>query len=261
MKVSIVDEILWAAGFVGHAALFLILLFRSRVRAFPVFSAYVLFQIVATIVLFVDYRILSGSRYALLYWSGAILDFCLLTAVLAEVALRLLRPSRRWVEGSVGTMLSLSILGVVIAAALTFLVHPWHEHSAIVWQLRGNLFTSIVTCELFTVVLLTSQRFGVYWRSHLMGLGIGLTIWALTAFVVDGLHAMMGGAAHYNGLEDARKIVYISTLVFWISAFWRDEPQMLRMPPEMRNRILQEADRVSYDLAKVLPAREKEISS
>lgn len=259
MHLSNLDKLLWAAGFLGHVALLLILVFRHRVRNYPFFSAYILFQIVSTVVLFADYRLLAAQAYATIYWSVALLDFCLLTGVLAEVALYLLRPARRWIADSLRAMTWLSAVGIALAFALTFWVHPLRLHSLMEWQLRANLFTSIVTCELFTVILLTSQRFGVYWRSHLMGLGAGLTVWALMCFLVEGMHAYWGSAAHYGALENARKIAYLSTLVFWIATFWRVEPETASISAELRNAILLQTDRLSYDLAQALGTQKKEI--
>jgi hypothetical protein len=259
MHISNLDKVLWAAGFLGHAALLLVLILRHRVRSYPFFSAYILFQIVSTAVLFVDYRLLAARAYPTIYWSGALFDFCLLFAVLAEVALHLLRPLGRWIADSLRTMTWLSVLGIALAVALTFWVHPLHVHSHKEWQMRANLFTSIVTCELFTVILLTAQRFGVYWRSHLMGLGAGLTIWALMCFLVEGMHGYWGAAAHYGTLENARKIAYLNTLVFWMATFWRAEPERESIPPEMRNAILLQTHRLSYDLAEALGTEKEEI--
>ena len=52
--------------------------------------------------------------------------------------------------------------------------------------------------------------------------------------------------------------VYLSILVYWIVALWRNEPEKESPSPEMRNAILQMTDKVSYDLAQVLGTREKE---
>jgi len=259
MHLSNLDKVLWAAGFLGHVALLVILVLRHRVRSYPFFFAYILFQIVSTAVLFADYRLLDARAYGTIYWSGSLLDFSLLAGVLAEVALHLLRPARRWIADSLRTMTWLTVLGIALALGLTFWVHPLRLHSPMQWQLRANLFTSIVTCELFTVILLTSQRLGVYWRSHLMGLGAGLTVWALMCFVVEGMHAYWGAAAHFAALENARKIAYLSTLIFWIVSFWRSEPEKESISPEMRDAILLQTDRVSYDLAQALGTQKKEI--
>jgi hypothetical protein len=78
-------------------------------------------------------------------------------------------------------------------------------------------------------------------------------------FLVEGMHAYWGSAAHFAALENARKIAYLSTLVFWIVTFWRVEPEKESVSRELRNAILLQADRVSYDLAQALGTQKKEI--
>jgi hypothetical protein len=73
------------------------------------------------------------------------------------------------------------------------------------------------------------------------------------------MHAYWGSAAHFAALENARKIAYLSTLVFWIVTFWRAEPEKESVSRELRNAILLQADRVSYDLAQALGTQKKEI--
>jgi hypothetical protein len=259
MHLSSVTRILWAAGFLGHVALLFILCIRHRLRTFPFFSAYIAYQILTTVVLFVDYEYMNAAHYALFYWSAAVIDFCLLIGVLTELTVHLLRPAKRWIRDSLLSMVSLTVLGLAIALLLTFWVNPIRYHSALTWQYRANFFTSILTCELFTAILLTSQRLGVYWRSHLMGIGAGLTIWALICFLVDGLHTYWGAQIHFDALENTRKIAYLGTLAFWITNLWRNEPERNPIPREMHDAILRQADRLSYDLAEVLGTQEEEL--
>jgi hypothetical protein len=259
MHLSPLDEALWAAGILGHAALLLILLVRRRARNFPTFTAYISLQILSTAVLYADYRFFNWAKYTNIYWLVAGLDFFLLLGVLVEVSFAVLRPNRQWIGDSRRSILALSLLGLLIAFGLTFWVHPSRPASLSVWEDRANLFTSILTCELFTAILLTSQRTAAHWRSHIMGLGIGLTVWAIMCFIVEGMHAYWGDATHFQALENARKMAYLGTLVFWIISFWRDEPEREQLPPEMRDAILHLTDKVSYDLAKALGTRGKEL--
>jgi hypothetical protein len=53
--------------------------------------------------------------------------------------------------------------------------------------------------------------------------------------------------------------VYLSILVYWMVALWRNEPEKELPTSEMREAILHITDKVSYDLAKVLGTREKEL--
>ena len=126
------------------------------------------------------------------------------------------------------------------------------------WEIRGDLFVSLMVSEIFTVVLITSQRQGLHWRSHVMSIGYGLMVWAVFGLVLGLLHGYWGRHVHYVGVEHVRMLVYLTILIYWIIALWRDEPEKEQPPTEMRDAILHLTDRVSYDLAKVLGTREKE---
>lgn len=258
MHTSTLDQVLWAAGYIGHVALFLLLMWRSRLPEFPAFSTYIAFQIVTTMVLFADYRYAHGSGYASLYWASVLLDFLLLVCVLSEMAMHLLRPASVWIADSRQRLAVWAGLGLVVALLLTFWVNRLRSPSLLAWQYRGNLFTSIMICELFTAILLTSQQAGVYWRSHLVGIGAGLTIWALLSFAGDALQSHWVDSRHHVLIETGRKLAWLGTLAFWMVTFWRDEPEKEQLSPEVERAILHHANRVSYDLAEALGTRERE---
>jgi len=257
MDLSWLDKALWAAGFFGHAALVAILFARRRVRNFPLFTFYIAYQIVTTIVLFAAYRLASAPVYAIAYWNSAALDFALLVCVLAEIAYIVFRPTAQWIQHSRTRLLWFALLAMLLAAVLSLWVHPAGSSTPALWRIRANLFTSILTCELFTVILFTSQRMGLHWRSHVMHLGYGLTVWALMCFLTDGLHAYWGRSQYFGTLEHVRMFAYLSTLAFWIGAFWRDEPKRVLASVEMQESVLHLSSRLSYDLAKALdPGKE-----
>ena len=258
MDLSISDKVLWAVGFLGNLALLCTLIGRGRTRTFPIFTGYIAFQVLTTAVLFLNYSLVAARGYTRLYWATAALDFCLLLSLLTSIAAQVLRPTSHWAEGSKSRIGLLSILAIVLAGLVSFLVRSNDLHSLDVWEDRANLFTSILTCEIFTAILLTSQRLGLHWRSHLMQLGYGLTIWALMCFVTDGLHAALGPVRYFHTLEHVRMVAYVFTVFYWTFCFYRDEPERERATPEMREKVLQVTERLRYDLAKALTARERE---
>jgi len=66
MGLTILDNALWVAGFVGHVALLAVLLVRSRWRNFPVFTSLIAYQAAVTVTLFLVSR--YGSRQAYFLW-------------------------------------------------------------------------------------------------------------------------------------------------------------------------------------------------
>ena len=258
MKLPILDTVLWAAGPVLNAALVAVVCLRRRLRTFPVLASWCIFTILSAVAHFVAYRAGSDRTYAIVYWVAEGLDALLQIGVVVEVARTVFQPlgsplrkSRLWLASVFGCC-------VLISFAIVLWIHPAAQTQAGVWEIRGDIFTSLVISGMFTLVLMESQRLGLHWRSHVMSIGYGLMVWAALALVIGLLHAYWGTYTHYLGVEHVRMVVYLSILCYWIVALWRDEPQKGSLSPEIHDAILQVTDRVSYDLAEVLGTREKE---
>jgi len=82
MNLTVLDNIFWAAGFVGHAALLLVLLTRNRWRQFPVFTCLIAFHALVTIALFLTFRYGTRHTYAVIYWFNVAVDFLLQVALI-----------------------------------------------------------------------------------------------------------------------------------------------------------------------------------
>jgi hypothetical protein len=256
MRLPLLDTILWAAGPLLNAALFCVICMRRRLRTFPVLASWCIFTVLSMVALFFIYRHQSHHVYAIAYWTVEGLDALLQIGVVVEVA-RIIFPPRNSL-GRKETWLTSFITVAVVAFAIVWWIHPTSPTRAGVWEIRGDLFTSLIVSGMFTLVLLMSQKLGFHWRSHVMSIGYGLAVWAVVALVIGLLHGYLGRSSHYLGIEHARMLVYLSMLCYWIVALWRNEPEKGVPTPEMRNAVLHVADRVSYDLAKVLGTPEKE---
>lgn len=257
MRLQILDTALWAAGPLLNAALFGVLFLRRRLRTFPVLATLCLFSILTAIALFLIYRLGAAHVYAIAYWTVDGIDALLQIGVVAEVARIVFSPQHR--AGRSGLRLSGLLTAVaLVSLAIVWWIHPNSPTRAGVWEIRGDLFTSLVVSGMFTCVLLSSQRRGMHWRSHVMSIGYGLMTWAVVTLIVGLLHGYWGRYQHYVGVEHVRMLVYQAILVYWIIALWRDEPEKEQPSAEMRDAILHLTDKVSYDLAKALGTREKE---
>jgi hypothetical protein len=257
MRLQFLDTALWAAGPLLNAALFGVLCLRRRLHAFPMLAAWCLFTITSAITLFFIYRMEFGRTYAIAYWIVDGLDALLQIAVVAEVARIVFDPHRS--AGRTGLRLSALLAAVaLISFAIVWWIRPTSLTTTGVWEIRGDLFTSLVVSGTFTFVLLTSQRRGMHWRSQVMSIGYGLMAWAVVTLIVGLLHGYWGRNQHYVDVEHVRMLVYLAILLYWIVALWRNEPEKEQPSTEMRDAILHMTDKVSYDLAKVLGTREKE---
>jgi hypothetical protein len=258
LKLHFLDILLWAAGPVFNAALLYVLFWRRRARKFRVLTIWCLFTIFSALALFLIYRFGSNERYFIAYWTVETIDAVLQIAVVAEVAHIVFAPIAGRTRLHSPQLLILISAAIAGSFAMIWWIHPSTLTRAGAWEIRGELFTSLLISEMFTGVLFASQKFGLHWRSHVMSIGYGLTVWAVTTIAIGILHGYWGMNSHYVGIEYIRMVVYLSILSYWILALWRDEPQKGPLPPEIHDAILQVTDRVSYDLAEVLGTPEKE---
>ncbi len=250
MSVSVLDNFFWAASFLGHAAVFSVLVYRGRWREYPVFTALMGFDASLTIVLYLIYA--HGSDwYTRVYWGSVVVDFLLQLGVVVELARTVLRPTGTWVQDARKQFVISAVAGVVVAAGLAWTVSPPAANPLEAWEVRANLFTSLLICELFVAMTMASNRLGLGWRSHVMALGQGLTAWATVAVVIDTLHSFLGSQRDFAGLEHVRMLVYLTVLGYWIVQLWKPEPARLPMSAAMQKYIVALHRNIEYDLDRI----------
>ena len=248
MNLSAFDWIIWGAASLGQAILFAILIFRRRWREFPVFTAFTGFETVLNPLLCVVLTVGSGKLYWQTYYAAVLIEFVLELGVIWEIARIVMRPTGTWVRDATKQFILWGTAGILLAAALPWLVSP---PSANFWgrlEVRGNLFTSLVVCELIAVVTRTSKRHGQGWRNHVMALGNGWTAWAAISILVDGLHSYLGATRYFAVLEHVRTFAYLTTLGYWMVQFGLEEPARQPISPELSNYIQALHRRIKLDL-------------
>jgi hypothetical protein len=248
MNLSVLDDALWVANFLGNAILFSILIYRRRCREFPVFTALNGYEATVPALLYNIYLHGSHVWYARIYWTYALLDFILQLGVIWEIAHIVLRPTGTWVRDARKQFILWGAAGILLAAALPWLVSPPAATLLHRLEVRGNLFTSLVVCELIAVVTRTSKSLGLGWRNHVMALGNGWTAWAVVAILVDGLHSYFGAELYFRELEHVRMFTYLAVLCYWSVQFWLEEPARQPISPQLRAYIEVLHQRIKNDL-------------
>ena len=250
MNLSALDYALWLTIFIGHAALLSTLIFRRRWREFPAFTALIGFYVARTVLLYVIYHYQHGSWfwYTRVYYTALPLDFFLQLGVIWEIARIVMRPTGTWVRDAKKQFLLWGAAGILLAAALPWLVTPPAANMLDRLVVRGFLFTSLVVCELIAVVTRTSKSLGLGWRNHVMALGNGWTAWAVVAILVDGLHSYFGAERYFRELEHVRMFAYLAALGYWMVQFWLEEPARQPISPELSAYIQALHMRIKNDL-------------
>jgi hypothetical protein len=249
MNLPRIAELLWVAGFAGHVALLAVLLIRQRWREFPVFTGYAVFQTVWSPILYAIYAHMHSrvGLYAHAYWSGALLDFVFQLAIVFEVARVVMKPTGTWLRDARQQFLLGGAFGVILAAALAWFVTPPGAHGWGRLEMKGDLFAAFLVCELFLVIGSTAQKLGLGWRNHVLSIGLGFTVWLVSAVLTETLHGYFGTFRYYYVLYYAQQFVYLGALGYWIVQLWLPEPERRPISAELRDYIVALHQRVEYD--------------
>jgi hypothetical protein len=245
------DLLFWAASFVGHVTLLLVLCVRRRVRTFPLFTTFISANILRTIALFLIAHFGTKATYFYTYWYLAILDVGLQLGVVYELASGIFRPLGVWAKDVGRSFVWLGSLGVAVAAALAWLASP---HTRLWMQsimIKGNLFSAALVSELFVSMIALSVTVGLPWRTHITRIVQGLGIYSIIDVLVEAAHGYFGlgrDTRVYVNLSHARIAVYLACVMYWIIMLWRDAPQPRELSEQMHRDLLALQGRVGYRL-------------
>ena len=247
MNLSFLDNALWAASLIGHVALVLILLIRAKVRAFPVFFAFIAFSALKTIMLFFVLRFGTRHQYFLAYWTTAGMNYLFQVGLIAEVAKNVLRPTGRWILEARRRFLAGAAIGLIVAAVVAFEMGPAQSKGLDLWDARITIFTDLMTCGLFVAMLTAANRLGLRWRSQVFALGQGLFVWAAIALFSNIAHIALGWNREFIVLDHIQMFAYLGVVLFWGVTFWLPEKERAELSPEIRAYLVAAAQRVEYD--------------
>lgn len=249
MKMSTLDAVLWIGSFVMPAVLLAVFCLRGRWREFPVFTSWVAFATILNSLLFALYLHDSRVWYSRIYWGRLWPEFLLQLGVVIEIARIVLRPTGTWVQDARAYFITAGLGGAAVAAILSWWITPPHGAYS-TWELRGDLFTSLVICELFAAMSFTANRLGLGWRNHVMALGQGLTVWAGAALVTNALESYLS-THHFVLAEHLQTLAWIGATAWIAVRLWVPEPERLPISEDLQKYILALHRRVEYDLRRL----------
>lgn len=251
MRNSAAANFWWAACFLSTLAVFVVLLGRGRRREFPVLTLWFGFLAGRTILLFLLYSAHWTHAYRQVYLACLWLDFGLQLGVAVEIARIVLRPTGTWVQDARLRFAVAGIAGAVIAGLLAWWVSPPASTVTWVWRIRGNLFTSLVICELFVVMSFTANRLGLGWRNHVMAVGQGLMAWSGIMVVTTALQSFLGNQRYYADLDYVTYFAYVGATLWIAVQLWIPEPERQPISGDLQEYILALHRRVEYDLRRL----------
>lgn len=250
MHFSALTRIFWATAFVCDSSMFVLLCVRRRYRQFPVFTIFFAFNVIRAIALFIAYMQNARLMYRDIYYGLLIVDYILQVGIIIEIAHVVLRPTGTWLRDARAMFATIGLTGAAIAAAISWWITPPAQGAWVLWPLRVNLFTSLLTCELFVAMSFTANRLGLGWRHHVMSVAQALTFWNVVMVVTTALQSYFG-TAHFRALDQVRGAAYDLGIIYIIVQLWNPEPERRPIDPELRRYILALHERVEYDLRRL----------
>lgn len=223
--------ITWLLGPVLETTL-LVVMVRCGVRSrFPRFFAYILFQVLKSVALFIVYRYYPDS-YFYAYWTGNAVSVLLSVIVLDEIW----RSLFRGYEGiqSLGSLLFRWACAVMILIAIVGVV-TFQQSSAdrvvtAVLALDRNMRQ--MQCGVFLLVLLLCRSFKNFWRDHVFGIALGFGVFAVVELALVTILSRFG-EGHIASVSLIKSMAYAAILLLWIGYLKRPEPVRERMPSQL----------------------------
>ncbi|MGA7522532.1 MAG: hypothetical protein WBW84_08610 [Acidobacteriaceae bacterium] len=251
MHLTALAKFWWGAGFLSTVALLVVLLGRGRWRQFPVLTSWFAFLAARTMLLFVLWDAQWFHAYRMAWYVGLWVDFGLQLGVALEIARIVLRPTGTWVQDARARFAVAGVAGAVVAGLLAWWVSPPPTTVSMLWRIRGDLFTSLVICELFVVMSLMANRLGLGWRNHVMAVGQGLTAWTSVMVVTTALQSFFGWQRFYADLDYIRDLAYLCATLWIAVQLWVPEPERQPISADLQEYILALHRRVEYDLRRL----------
>jgi hypothetical protein len=195
LKSYLTYEVLWIAHPVLQFAVATAMFRRRQYRVFPVFSAYLVFQIAGFMILFPVYKWGGYAQYFYGYWTLSAISVVLGFRVIQEVFQDVFRPYHTLKDLGVvlfrwAALVMLLVAGVVMAAS------PAAGDPILQAIITLQRCVRVVQCGLILFLLIFSRYLGVSWRQQSFGIALGFGSFAAVELALVALHA----SAHLSQL-------------------------------------------------------------
>jgi hypothetical protein len=223
---------LWVAHPVLELFLIGAMLWRKLHRTFPVFFAYVVFQVLNFLILFPIYKFGSTTAYFYAYWISMAISLAIGFKVIHEIFLDVFRPYHTLKD--LGTVLFkwAALVMLLVAVVVTASSNGAQDSPLVQAVIIGQRCVRVMQCGLILFLLVFSRYLGVSWRQHSFGIALGLGGFATVDLV--GMALFSGGQIRPHMVSLINTTAYSLAIFVWIGyAVWktipRDAPANMRM--------------------------------
>jgi hypothetical protein len=180
------------AFWIAHPALELslagIMVWRKLHRTFPVFFAYVVFQLFDFAIMFPIHQSGNYDLYFYSYWIGSGISLAIGFKVIHEIFLNVFRPY--YTLKDLGTVLfKWAALVMLFAAVVVAAASPADQSPIVQAVTTVERCVRVIQCGLVLFLLFFSRYLGVSWRQHSFGVVLGFGAFASVELATIALYA------------------------------------------------------------------------
>lgn len=214
MSLWIVYYALWIAPVAVFVSVAVMMLRRKLQKEYPLFFAFVVFQVAAFAVDFYAYHS-SPVLYFYAYWTTAGLGIAISFSVLYEVFTGVFRPFADLREFG-GVLFRWAALVLLLAAVLLMTTARPPANTA-VFAVILNLMRSleVMQCGLVLLMLLCSSYLGITLRHRIFGIALGFGIIAAVDLILVAVFANLGLQAQ-TFFQLTRMLAYNLSALLWM---------------------------------------------
>jgi hypothetical protein len=213
MLKTVIHE-LWYAQAAIQIFLVVVVLARKMWTRFPSFSAYVLFNLAATLIKHTIQQ--SGALYFYTYWICEALAIVLGLAVVREIFMSLFAPHPALRKLATVIFRSAICLLIAMGCMVVYLQTPITQGLAKA-VLTGEEGTRIVEVGLIMFLFLSSSAFGLHWRQNVFGIALGLGIFNASELMVLAIQLHNSSRETFQIIAIARVLAFSVSLLVWLA--------------------------------------------
>jgi hypothetical protein len=210
-----IDSALWIAHPVLQLAVAATMLSRRLHRTFPVFFAYLIWQILLFVLLFPIHLWGTYAEYFYSFWISDAISLALGFKVIHEIFLDVFRPYHTLKDlGSV--LFKWAALVMLLVACVVAAASPAAEQGPLVQAVfTVQRCVRVMQCGLILFLLVFSGYLGVSWRQHSFGIALGFGGFASVELAMVALNA--AGRATPAGVNLTDAIAYNCAILVWMA--------------------------------------------
>jgi hypothetical protein len=232
VTVEVLYSIVYLLGALAEFVLLGVLLFRRQYKSFPVFTAYIAFNVVSDVLVAVLRTATSGRSADWAALSLLPLEYLLELGVLCEIAWHVLKPVRASLPPKAIRAFLLLVL-IALAGGVLLAGHADLHGGGIYEKIKYplDLTVGMLRMLLFAAIAAFAQALGIGWRDKVLQLATGLCFYSALDLIASLLQSHFG---QVQAADHIKVAAYMLELAFFVWVFTTKDVERREFSPQMR---------------------------